>query len=343
MAGDWYVWDGSIQRPARFDGIWNGAAVQPVYEPNPDYPTGSRLARLQPFSSDSAFNTAMGSGATFETSSDTMTAALLAIATPYINRENWSVAAYQADVEDPWVTITDPSTSAVVGQAWIPTSATPTGGTDKHVAIIWPDGRTVQEMYSFTRVSDTSVTSGFTLRNDMHGTGLTAGTRASGTSILGGLIRSTDLANGVIPHTLSMGIANTNLQAGFVWPARSQDSDAGTAYTGTIPMGTMFAIPPSVNLNSLGLTTTAGMWLATCLQDYGAHIMIRSSDVTLYAELACSDTLISNMRVDFPTIRDQLRRVTNNTAGNISGGGTRRQPTAAALYNPMYGTPMIPA
>src|SRR5215216_3708188 len=310
MAGDWYVWDGSIQRPARFDGIWNGAAVQPVYEPNPDYPTGSRLARLQPFSSDSAFNTAMGSGATFETS---------------------------------WVTMTDPSTSAVVGQAWIPTSATPTGGTDKHVAIIWPDGRTVQEMYSFTRVSDTSVTSGFTLRNDMHGTGLTAGTRASGTSILGGLIRSTDLANGVIPHTLSMGIANTNLQAGFVWPARSQDSDAGTAYTGTIPMGTMFAIPPSVNLNSLGLTTTAGMWLATCLQDYGAHIMIRSSDVTLYAELACSDTLISNMRVDFPTIRDQLRRVTNNTAGNISGGGTRRQPTAAALYNPMYGTPMIPA
>lgn len=343
MPGNFYVLEsGSVQRPVRFDGVYDGGSVRPVYEPNPTYATGTRLARVQPFSSDSAFNVAMGSGATFETSSNTMTAALLAVATPYINRENWSMAVYQADLEDPYVTITHPTLFTTQGTAWIPADAVPTGGTDKHVAVIQPDGRTVYEIYAFTRVSDVSVTSTFVVRNDMHGTGLTAGTRASGTSILGGLIRAIDITNGVIPHTLTMGLGNENLLSGFVWPARSQDSDAATAYTGTIPLGTMFAIPPSVNLNSIGLTTSAGLMLATCMQDYGGHVMIRSDEVTLFAELNASSSVVSDMRTDFPTIRNQLRRVTNNTAGNISGGGTRRQPTAADLYNPMFGTPMTP-
>jgi len=120
------------------------------------------------------------------------------------------------------------------------------------------------------------------------------------------------------------------LKAGPVWPARMQDSNAATSYTGPIAMGTMMGIPPGVDLASLGLSVE-GMALGAALQDYGAHVVDRSETVALYAEPLADQAAVTRMRVDYRKLFLQLRVVTNNSATTISGGGTRRQPAAADL------------
>ena len=121
------------------------------------------------------------------------------------------------------------------------------------------------------------------------------------------------------------------LKPGQVWPARLQDSNAATAYKGPIPMGTMMGIPPSVDLSKLGLSAE-GMALGKALQDYGAHVLVRSSTVALFAEPASDSVAVYRMRADWKAkLFPLMRVVTNNTATNVAGGGTRRQPAAAPL------------
>ena len=42
--------------------------------------------------------------------------------------------------------------------------------------------------------------------------------------------------------------------SGPVWPAYAQDSFAASGYTGALHMGSLVAIPPSVNVGALGLS-----------------------------------------------------------------------------------------
>ncbi len=340
MPGVYYALEpGGVQRPVRFDGMVDRGALRPVYEPPPAYPTGTRLAREWPYLASDAGNVSIGSGATFESAGATQTAQFLAL-TPYVNRENWSVAVYQADIESPFVTVLHPSTSAPMGSMFIPPGTEPTGGTDLHVAVIQPDGRSVYELYQLVRISDTSYTSPYVQLNDMHGSGLLRGTRASGTSILMGLIRQRDITAGDIPHTLTLSAPSEALLSGWVWPARSEDAHPPT-YTGTIPMGSMFAIPSTTDITTLGLSTV-GLMLAKALQDFGGHIMINGENAALYAEFSVSSSVTSQMRTQWALIFPHMRRVTNNTSVNIAGGGTRRRADAPAIYSPMFGTPMTP-
>ncbi|MFF0904010.1 UNVERIFIED_CONTAM: hypothetical protein RF653_10080 [Kocuria sp. CPCC 205316] len=235
-----------------------------------------------------------------------------------------------ASIEDPVATVTHPTTNATV-TCRIPSEAALSGGTDKNLAVIQPDGRTIFEFYAMTQVDSTDWTSTYTVQNDLFGSGITAGARASGTSLVMGIIRKAEIASLNIPHTLTLGLPNTVLQTGFVWPARSQDGDGATAYTGTVPMGSLFAIPPSVDLSLLTLTPE-GAALATALQDYGAHVMRRADTAALYAEVASDDAATLRMRSDWQaTLFPLVRAVTNNSSANVSGGGIRRRPPAAPL------------
>ena len=103
--------------------------------------------------------------------------------------------------------------------------------------------------------------------------------RAYGGSGIAGLIRQGELTHG-IPHALAAAIDpkahNRNGPGGkaFVWPASSADGDSSTAYgtTGNLFMGTLVAIPPSVDLGELGLRGPE-MEIARALQDYGAYVV----------------------------------------------------------------------
>src|SRR5690606_34583469 len=158
-----------------------------------------------------------------------------------INSVNWSIAVAYAKSSDPVAKLTD-SKSKKVYNIRIPRSAKVTGGSDKHLSIIQPDGRTAYELYAATKISDTEWTSTRVVETDLFSDGLRDGARASSISHLIGLIRTHEVAENKIPHVLALGLPDESLKDGFVWPARSEDT-SNNKYSGTVPMGSLFAIP----------------------------------------------------------------------------------------------------
>jgi len=120
------------------------------------------------------------------------------------------------------------------------------------------------------------------------------------------------------------------MKLGPVWPATTEDRTGPSVYKGSIPMGTLIAIPPDVNLQSLGLSQS-GFALARALQDYGAYVTdAASGGVKFYAETAASD-LLDDVRADLDKIFPYLRPVLNNSEDAPGGGGRPRAPIAPTL------------
>ncbi|GIG28927.1 PKD domain-containing protein [Cellulomonas marina] len=284
-------------------------------------PAGTRVAALQPFASTAFWNTSIGSGAIFESAADTRTRMFLS-GTPVINSTRWSIAVFRAKATDPLATVTNLKDGKVY-QVRIPAGTAPTYGTDKHVGVIDPDGLWGWEFYKMTQTGPLTWTTTRVVRTDLTGDGMKDGSRASSISFYGGLIRKEELRSLSIRHTLAVGIPNEMLKMGPVWPARTQDGDASLYYSGQIPMGTMLAIPGTVDVTKLGLTPE-GLALARALQDYGAHVLIRSSTIALYGEAAVDPAQAANLSTDWRKLYPLMRVLTNNTADNVSGGGTRR-------------------
>ncbi|HEY8718355.1 DUF4214 domain-containing protein [Pengzhenrongella sp.] len=322
----------AIQSGTRLETITSGIVGSDEYYAQSDAAPVYRTAAYDPWAVTAMSNTSVGSGAIYESKTSTMTAALLT-GTPTINRDRWSISIALAKTTDPFVYLTDiGKTPNVVYKIYIPVGLEPTAGTDKHVGIIQPDGVTLYECYKYNKVDATHFTSTYVNINDLRGDGLQRGSRASGISFLIGLIRTHEMADKVIPHTIAIGTPASMMLSGPVWPARLQDNQVGTnIYTGVIPMGTMFAIPPSVDLTKLGLSAE-GMALGHALQDYGGHVLVQSSTVALYTEPDADYDATNRMKADYQQkLFPLLRRLVNNTATNVSGGGTRLLTPAAPL------------
>lgn len=326
-------------------------------------PPSTRTAFTHPFASGSVWNTSVGSGALYEASTDARTARFLT-GTPQVNRDRWSFVPALASASDPLVTlqVLESRGGPVVRTEQIrcPADVQPTAGSDAHVGIVQPDGYTVYELYAFTRVNATTIASHYVNVNDLRGSGLTRGSQASAISFMGGLIRAHDLATGYIDHALKIGAPASMLKptptsddgavstisgvAEAVWPARRQDRQIGSnIYTGIIAMGSLFAIPTSVDLNALGLTPE-GLILGRALQNYGAYILIQASTIALYCEPSTSLAAFTRLRGDWQTkLFPRMRRIANNAPGalnanrnpidpsGVAGGGTRRRPTVPAI------------
>ncbi|MDQ2623812.1 MAG: hypothetical protein M3Y20_01495, partial [Actinomycetota bacterium] len=293
----------------------------------PKPPAGTRLAALHPFSSSSPANTALGSGAKYGGTGDARMKGLTPV-TPTINRDRWSIAVAYAKSSDPLATLTDLKSKKTY-KIRIPENATTTGGSDQHLSIIQPDGRTAFELYKAEKSSDTEWTSTRVVETDLFSDGLKDGARASSISHLIGLIRTHEVAAKKIPHALAIGLPNESLKDGYVWPARGQDTSKNE-YSGTVPMGSLFAIPPSVDLDELGLTAE-GLALGRALQDYGAYVLVRASTAALFAEPDADATATNRMKSDYQKkLYALLRPVTNNSATNPGGGGTPRRPAPPA-------------
>lgn len=303
----------------------------PTSSPKPKPPAGTRLAALHPFSSSSPANTAIGSKAKYGSASDSRMKGLTS-AVPTINSTNWSIAVAYAKSSDPVATLKDTK----AGKSYkihIPKNAKVTGGTDRHLSVIQPDGRTAYEIYAATKISSTEWTSTRVVKTDLFSDGLRDGARASSVSHLIGLIRTHEVAAKKIPHVLALGLPNESLKSGFVWPARAQDT-SNNKYSGTVPMGSLFAIPADVDLSKLDLTPE-GLALARALQDYGAYVLIRSGTAALYAEPDADSAALGRMKSDYQKkLFELLRPVTNNAESTPGGGGTPRQPVLPAPQAP---------
>jgi Carboxypeptidase regulatory-like domain len=118
---------------------------------------------------------------------------------------------------------------------------------------------------------------------DLYGDGLVGVDGGSNLSSLGGAVRLGELVKGgVITHALQIDVDAPNLYPGdtsgttcYRWPATKCDTTPPAPYTGTNPelrMGALLALPPTLDLTTLGLQTQPGVILATALQDYGAYV-----------------------------------------------------------------------
>ena len=106
------------------------------------------------------------------------------------------------------------------------------------------------------------------------------GPRGSGLSALGGTIRLGELDTGINHALAVMGSSRRYSRDNpFMWPASRADGYADNpiwGYLGADPnyaMGTLLAIPPSVDLQAMAWNTPQGLILAQSAQTYGWYIV----------------------------------------------------------------------
>lgn len=284
-----------------------------------------RSAHLHPFSWDSIWNTSMGTGAQFEDYSSRRNRDFRA-GRSYINSDNgYGIEMNYSNSSDPIRSVTY-SDGEKTNTHPIPEDAVIVDGTDGNLNVI--DGRIVYEYWKAIRLEDGNYTASYGADTDLFGSGIDGGIRAAHFSTNAGLIRKHELENLHIPHALVIALPGSALKKGWVWPASTEDS-SNDDYTGSIPMGSLFAIPPEVDLDNLGLSPE-GLMLGRALQDYGAYVGDRASQVSLFASSDVERELpegFEHMLEDFNDIlRNEMLFVTNSSELSPGGGGLRRQP-----------------
>lgn len=282
-----------------------------------------RQAALHPFASTSVWNTGIGSEAVFESRTDTRTANMLT-ATPAVNRAQWSIPVFRATTSDTLGTlysVRDNKTYTIRIPA-AATGAAGSGGTaDGHATIIQPDGVTAYDTYKLVKVTETSWEAQSTRVTDLRGSGIGGGVRAAGVPALAGLIRAHELRAGRIDHAVAVAMPNSVLKSGWVFPARSQDANGTTAYYGQVPMGSLIALPPSLDISKLALSPE-GRALARALQSYGGYVVDRAGTAALYCEVDCDAAATDRMAADWRILFREMRVVANSSATSVGGGGT---------------------
>ena len=299
----------------------------------------------RPFSSNSLWNTPVGSGTGYS-ASDPQTTTLhdRAIGIPWIARDLTGV--YQAKASDPVATWNFQSSEGFgSGGAGSISLNTPgnvqfLGGTDKEAIIVDPNGKDYYEVWLGSHNASTNTYNvSYMVKNNVDGTGFAStpgtseGIRGAGASLLGGLVRADELDAENIPHAIAMAIGSrqakaASLGAQFVAPATVADGNAATAYSGTIPMGAHFAIPSNVDLSTIGLTTPEGMALAKAYQNYGGYVVDTAGNDTdniAYLESGVTDKQYNDLQADVANIEKHIELVTGTTTP--TGTPTPSQPT----------------
>ena len=167
-------------------------------------------------------------------------------------------------------------------------------------AVLLADGVTLVQTQPFTRCAGYSYATSMQVPWDITlwqynlktGDGILGAHGGSSLSTLGGTIRMGELRPGTqMRHALKVNVYSAtdlslcsgNFNACFTWPAATADSYAATPGSGygsasnntnwAMKMGTLLAIPASVNINNIGLQSVPGKMLAWTLQNYGAYIV----------------------------------------------------------------------
>jgi len=223
--------------------------------------------------------------------------------------------------------------------AYLPAGACPSPDNDAMMAVFQPNGfvlDTYNTVVTGSGVIVTSMASYIDAKGD--GTGASSnGRRASMLPSFAGLIRDGEISSGLIPHALAAMAPQSILEDSAVWPAAA--FDRSNHYGGTLPMGSLLAIPAAINLNTLGLSPQ-GLTMAHAAQNYGVYVVDSDgSGFTFLAELGDPEIRWPGTATTPPWWRDieiilaNLQLVTNNSATTPGGGGTPRAPLAPGFSN----------
>ena len=225
-------------------------------------------------------------------------------------------------------------------------------------AFLQRDGRTIVQLNPLTRVEKAGPVYGWRAPDqDIYGQGLYGGHGGSLLSSIGGSIRKGELiGNEPIKHALKINVwggkylhyDKKSKTPGYVWPAARADSGADEIYGGVNPkvtMGSLVAIPRSLNPEDLGITKEPIKKIFKALQDYGAYIVDDTywSCFAIDAEMGVDQEVNDKYGYGFSSatwdkqdgMYDEMTKllkaiyvVENNTPNNKGGGGVPVAPLA---------------
>lgn len=287
---------------------------------------GSTNADLRPLSStgrrlflpSSPWNTVLRKGVRYSYLDDPRTRALLQ-GDARINAGRWSHPVYQATRGDTLYNVIDLENRRTITFP-VPATARPDPQSDGHMYVISANGRQVLEMIG-VKLDGLVITAHRAALVDLFGPGIHVdptsqfpGVRASDASGLGGLLLSREISAAKIEHALTFALPAQYLKHGPVWPSSREDYWGFRQYRGSVPIGSLVAIPKGLDLTKLQLSP-AGRALARALQQYGAYCSDQAgeSGIVIYAEGAAeANPKLQRLRNDFNVLRPLLRVVTNN-------------------------------
>lgn len=142
---------------------------------------------------------------------------------------------------------------------------------------------------------------------------------------------------------LIYGSDNTNgYDRQYQWPGADRDAAANNTVGGydlLIKLGQVFAIPPSVDVTTLGLTAE-GLALARAIQKYGAMVSDIAGNTLgiCQTEAGLTGTQQSNLITDAPKIVAQLVAVTNYNATTVRAAYDNAGLTKPKPILPLYNT-----
>jgi len=177
----------------------------------------------------------------------------------------------------------------------------------------------------------------------------------SGLSTIGGTLRVGELIPGAPPihHALKINLDEISYgcpnNKPFRWPALRGDA-CGTGDAASVE-GALYALPPSIDIKTMGLETEPAKYLARAFQDYGAYAVDGSgwNVYCLITEWGPRGRVIDEFEKawgfsiqpvhkdnawsrDMDRIFLKLEVVDNNGPNSIGGGGTPRAPLAPANF-----------
>jgi hypothetical protein len=199
----------------------------------------------------------------------------------------------------------------------------PSSGGDNSAAFLMPDNRTFIQAQPFTRCDASLPATSVISFNyvDIYGDGRWGSHGGSQLSAIGGSIHLGELRPGIpVRHAISISVDSSRVLAScqtlndcFRWPAYTADSTATAdngpgSYGGNNPnavagmkMGALLAIPPSTNIDDLGLESIPGQMLAWTLQNYGAYVVDSTGGpgFNIDADIGPNGTFAGSKREEF--------------------------------------------
>lgn len=281
-------------------GNWNASAQKSSNNKYPGYPEiTSRDPLKWPFSSNSIWNTPIGSDAVYvhagiqvaEAKGMTVDEDIIVMDTDaemmdvFINNAGWNRKKSRCPVEGELLfSAPIPYDFIVSPETW--DGATPNSG----LAVLMPDRRTIKQTQPFAHCepNDKGTSRYMFPDQDIYGEGLYGAHGASGLSAIGGTLRFDELTpeSGPIRHALKVNLFGKKNYyydeetKGYRWPAKSADSYAEGNYASlredpvkALRIGSLLALPADFDLESLGLETEPAKILARAFRDYGAYVV----------------------------------------------------------------------
>ncbi len=148
----------------------------------------------------------------------------------------------------------------------------PAAGADGHMAVGQPNGLVVETYATIMLASGDVVALSAAVTDPASlGDGHQNGQTASMLPDYAGLLQDDDVIAG-IDHAMAITVPAKLLAPSAAYPAAAFDRGALTEqppYSGTLPMGSRLALPPSLDTNSLSLRTQAGRAVAAAAKSYG--------------------------------------------------------------------------